>query len=295
MKEINVYHYDAFSTEPGKGNPAGIILGGEQLSTEEMQQITKKVGFNECAFPIASEMADIRIRYFTPGYETPLCGHATMASIVALLEHRILPLKEAYLIETVAGILEVKISNEGKYFTIQMQHAQPQFVAFEGSIDELAQSLNIELSKIDENYPIVYGNTGQWTLCVPIIDLHCFQQMKPDTARFPKILKEIPTSSVHPFAFSAFHEDADFHARHFSSPYAGTIEDPVTGTASGVMGAYVAKYVKPNVKGKFDLVIEQGQEVGKDGRVIVHVDAEEELAISISGTAVFVQKIAITI
>lgn len=105
MKEIEIYHYDAFATEPGKGNPAGIILSGNDLTTEEMQKITKEVGFNECAFPIKSDVADIRIRYFTPGYETPLCGHATMASMAALLENGILPLKEDYLIETLAGVL----------------------------------------------------------------------------------------------------------------------------------------------------------------------------------------------
>ncbi|MFJ6208433.1 PhzF family phenazine biosynthesis protein [Lysinibacillus sp. NPDC092081] len=33
------------------------------------------------------------------------------------------------------------------------------------------------------------------------------------------------------------------HARHFSSPYSGTIEDITTGTPSGVMGAYFAEYI----------------------------------------------------
>ncbi|MGE8203626.1 PhzF family phenazine biosynthesis protein [Heyndrickxia sp. NPDC080065] len=294
MKEKVVYHYDAFTTQPGKGNPAGIVLNEGNLSTEEMQQIAKAVGFNECAFPMKSDIADIRIRYFTPGYETPLCGHATMASMAMLLDQGILPLKESYLIETLAGVLPVNVTKEGGQTKIRMQHAEPQFVAFEGSKADLARSLNIPVSMIDTRYPIMYGNTGQWTLCLPILDINVFKQMKPETACFPEILKEMPESSVHPFCFNALSKDADLHARHFSSPYAGTIEDPVTGTASGVMGAYIAKYVKQKCKEKYDLVVEQGQEIGKDGRVIVHVDAEEEISIAISGTAVFVQKIIIT-
>ncbi|MGE6261165.1 PhzF family phenazine biosynthesis protein [Heyndrickxia sporothermodurans] len=290
MKEIVLFHYDAFSTVPGKGNPAGIVLNGDHLSAEDMQQIAKKVGFNECAFPLRSKIADIRIRYFTPGYETPLCGHATMATIAALLDQNMIPLKKSYLIETLAGVLNVNVSIENGQTKIRMDHTKPQFVAFEGSIDDLAKSINIPTSMIDNRYPIMYGNTGQWTLCLPISEIHVFKQMKPMTKSFPKILKEMPKASVHPFCFSALNIDADLHARHFSSPYAGTIEDPVTGTASGVMGAYIAKFVKPNKKQKYDLVVEQGQEIGKDGRVTVHIDAEEDISIAISGTAVFVKK-----
>ena len=49
-----------------------------------MQEVAKKVGFNETAFPLKSDKADLRIRYFTPGHEINLCGHATMATIYAL-------------------------------------------------------------------------------------------------------------------------------------------------------------------------------------------------------------------
>jgi len=54
------------------------------------------------------------------------------------------------------------------------------------------------------------------------------------------------------------------HARHFSSPYSGTIEDITTGTASGVMGAYFAAYMDRQAQLPKTLIIEQGQELGKD-------------------------------
>ena len=52
MKSVTVYHYDAFSTEPNKGNPAGVVLNGDDLTDKEMQEIAVKVGFNETAFPV---------------------------------------------------------------------------------------------------------------------------------------------------------------------------------------------------------------------------------------------------
>ncbi|MEK4231256.1 PhzF family phenazine biosynthesis isomerase [Solibacillus sp. FSL H8-0538] len=294
MNKVEVYHYDAFTKVPGKGNPAGIVLNADLLTGEMMQQIAEKVGFNECAFPVKSEIADFRIRYFTPGHEMPLCGHATMASIVALLENNKLIEKEIYQIETLAGILSIGVTKRDGSYQIRMEHAEPLFIPFHGSKAALAKSIGIQENDIDPEFPIVYGSTGTWTLCIPISNLDAFERMKPSNQDFPKILKEMPKSSVHPFSLhAAFSPDANMHARHFSSPFSGTIEDAVTGTGSGVMGAYYATYVEPNKKTKYSLVVEQGQEMQKDGRVIVHVNNVQKLQIAITGTAVFVQKMVV--
>lgn len=45
MKSVKVYHYDAFSTEPNKGNPAGVVLAGDDLTDDQMQKIMLKIGF----------------------------------------------------------------------------------------------------------------------------------------------------------------------------------------------------------------------------------------------------------
>ena len=88
------------------------------------------------------------------------------------------------------------------------------------------------------------------------------------------------------------------HGRHFSSAYAGTIEDPVTGTASGVMGAYYAEYLEKDFEHELDLIVEQGQEINKDGRVTVYVTKgieNEKLQIDIAGTAVYVKEFEVLI
>ncbi|BBI32975.1 hypothetical protein KCTCHS21_23740 [Cohnella abietis] len=79
MKNVTVLHYDAFSDQPNKGNPAGVVLDASQLSEKDMQSIAYEVGFNETVFVVDSQVADLRLRYFTPGHEINLCGHATMA------------------------------------------------------------------------------------------------------------------------------------------------------------------------------------------------------------------------
>lgn len=293
MKLIKVYHYDAFSKKPNKGNPAGVVLNGDDLTETEMQDVAFKVGFNETAFPIASDRADLRIRYFSPKQEMELCGHATMATIYALKTNGWLENKTELTIETNAGVLPIRITkNEQKEIHITMKQALPQFKKFEGSRYDLAKAIGIEEVDFDDELPIMYGSTGAWTLLIPIKSLDIFNKMEPNNKVFSSILNEIPNASVHPFCLESYYEEADMHGRHFSSTFSGTIEDPVTGTASGVMGAYFAKYIKKECDMPINLIVEQGQEMNKDGHMIVNVAENNE--IEITGNAVYVKEIDIS-
>lgn len=291
MKSVKVYHYDAFSKEPNKGNPAGVVLNGDELTDAQMQEIAFKVGFNETAFPVKSEVADLRIRFFTPGHEMNLCGHATMATVYALRTKGLLGEKTDLTIETRAGILPVTINSTAeKEIFITMNQASPKFEEFKGSKRDLANSIGLEETDINDNLPVLYGSTGTWTLLIPIKKLDAFKKMKPNNKDFPAVLKEMPKSSVHPFCTETYDSDADMHARHFSSPYSGTIEDAVTGTASGVMGAFYAKYINKNFEESLTLVVEQGHEIEKDGRVGVQVSKNGEVYdVQITGNAVHVK------
>lgn len=293
MKSVKVYHYDAFSKEPDQGNPAGVVLNGDELTDAEMQEIAFKVGFNETAFPVKSDVADLRIRFFTPGHEMNLCGHATMATVYALKSKGLLGDKTKLTIETNAGILPIKINTSvNSELFITMKQASPQFKEFAGSKEDLANSIGINETDLHADLPILYGSTGIWTLLLPIKRLSAFTKMEPNNKQFPKILKEMPKSSVHPFCLETYDSNADMHARHFSSPYSGTIEDVVTGTASGVMGAYYAKYINNNFKEPLNLIVEQGHEMEKNGRVRVQVSKNEDnYDVEISGNAVYVQEL----
>lgn len=191
----------------------GIVLDGDALSEAQMQAIAKQAGFSECAFVCRSDKADLRLRFFMPLQETGLCGHATVASICALMEQDARWRgKSELLVETASGVLPIRYRAETN--EVMMMQAPAQFAPFGGD------------------------------------------------------------------------REAQMHGRHFSSAFAGTTEDPVTGTASGVMGAYALRYLQPDAAA-VDLVVEQGQEIGKDGIVGVHAARKGEIiAVQISGTAV---------
>ena len=296
MKSVKVYHYDAFSKEPNKGNPAGVVLDGENLTDMEMQEITAKVGFNETAFPLKSDIADLRIRYFTPGHETDLCGHATIASIFALKSRGLLTGKDELTIETRAGVLPIRIESfSNDEFQITMSQASPQFKEFNGSSEELAHSIGLEKIDIDADLPIVYGSTGAWTLLVPIKTLSAFNRMKPNTKIFPTILEEMPKASIHPFCLETYDRMPNACPSFLIALFRHN-EDAVTGTASGVMGAFYATYINNNFEDHLDLVVEQGHEIEKDGRVMVRVTKNRNrFDIEITGIAVYVKEIEVVI
>ncbi|WP_449374579.1 PhzF family phenazine biosynthesis protein [Arthrobacter psychrolactophilus] len=83
-----VLHLAAFADGPGGGNMAGVVLDAAGLSDEQMQQCARELGYSETAF--VTTVLDVnrgaRIRYFSPGAEVPFCGHATVATAVALAE-----------------------------------------------------------------------------------------------------------------------------------------------------------------------------------------------------------------
>src|SRR5918998_3423481 len=92
-REPDVLRYAAFTETPEGGNPAGVVLDAGGLSEPEMQAIAADVGYSETAFLIArggdgdaAAGREYDVRYFSPEAEVPFCGHATIASGVALAE-----------------------------------------------------------------------------------------------------------------------------------------------------------------------------------------------------------------
>ena len=91
-----IYQVDAFTDEPFKGNPAGVMIVDDRTTAGWMQNMASEMNLSETAF-IIPKGSGFAIRYFTPAQEVPLCGHATLASSHIIYE---LGLKKAH--ETIA-------------------------------------------------------------------------------------------------------------------------------------------------------------------------------------------------
>ena len=81
----DILRYAAFSADPSGGNPAGVVLDAGGLSDADMLGIAAAVGYSETAFVTADHgNGQIRVALLQPLAEVPFCGHATVATAVAL-------------------------------------------------------------------------------------------------------------------------------------------------------------------------------------------------------------------
>lgn len=288
MKSLEWTHYQVFTTTKDKGNPAAVVFLLESLTTKQQQTIAKKINFNETVFISKEPKNGFNFRFFAPETEMDFCGHALLAGTKYLLDNK-LTHKKSLLIKTKAGFVEININSENK---LTMYQQSPIFKKFEGSIEALVKVIGISSNEIDPDYPVLYGSTGTWTLIVPIKKLATFQKMMPHNKEFKHVLEEIPEASIHPICLETKTNEALMYSRHFSGAMTGSVEDSVTGSASGVMGAYYERYIHPLKENtNVSFLVEQGYEVGKEGYVTVNLSKQNnQLSVSISGDITYVCK-----
>lgn len=99
------YVVDAFTDKVFGGNPAAVCVMDKWLCDEVMMKITRENNLSETAFAV-KEGADYKLRWFTPGGEIDLCGHATLATayvITKFIETEITEVR----FQTLSGLLVV--------------------------------------------------------------------------------------------------------------------------------------------------------------------------------------------
>lgn len=88
QRERGFYQLDVFGTQPFSGNPLAVVVDAEDLTTQQMQEISTWTNLSECTFllPPTSSEADYRVRIFSLEHEIPFAGHPTLGTARAWLE-----------------------------------------------------------------------------------------------------------------------------------------------------------------------------------------------------------------
>jgi PhzF family phenazine biosynthesis protein len=210
MKNI-VYHIDAFTSDPFKGNPAGVCFVTKETSDDWMQKIANELNLSETAFVIPG-VKQSEIRYFTPEAEVPLCGHATLSASHIMYETGLTGVNEEILFKAKAG--ELKISKEGTWIKMNFPAYQLTQIPADSIIGEIIGTKPVE----------VYSCGFGWTM-VLVDNEKLVRAMKPDFIK-------MRNSDYADMIVTAKSEEKgfDFCVRCFA-PALGINEDPVTGSA----------------------------------------------------------------
>ena len=288
MAEYPIRIVDAFTKTPFAGNPAAVVFDADRLSTEQMQTVAREMNLSETAFVQASSRADIRVRFFTPTKEIPLAGHPTIATMHALVEAGRITVGDGagrITQELNAGVLPVDLLRDGDSLTVVMTQATPVF-GDEIPLDPMSAALGLAPGDVLPDMPCRVVSTGTPQAMVPVSSIDVLRRLTPNTQRLGELEGHYGFFSVHVFAMDAVDPENTTHARHFAAG-AGIAEDPVTGSATGGMGAYLWHYGLERT-GRFRS--EQGHLMGRPGIVTVEVEGAGDRpdVVRISGTAVTV-------
>ncbi len=292
MKHLKFKHIDAFTSTPFTGNPAAVVTDAANLSEQQMLMIAREVNLPETAFvlPTVKTDTDLRIRWFTPVTEVPLCGHATIASFHALAEEGKLGMRQdgtyEFNLETASGVLPVQVRKSQKSAIVMFGLPLPDFEKAGEYRIELSRLLNITLKDLDPQFPIL-RNTY---LYVPVRRLHSLFTMKPNFALLAAFLETRRFGGLCAYTTETIDRESVAHVRFFA-PHQGTNEDPVTGSAQGpLMVILYREGVLKVPDGRAVFQGEQGDAIGRRGRVMVELQAENgaPTAVAIGGSAITV-------
>jgi trans-2,3-dihydro-3-hydroxyanthranilate isomerase len=280
MNAVRALLVDAFTDEPLAGNAAGVVPDAEELSEAQMQAVAREIGASETAFLLPSERADRRIRYFTPATEVDLCGHATIASHALLGEEGVID-DGTHTLETNVGTLDIEL-DEGM---VWMAQSSPEIQTVDLDVERVAGALNVVPAAIsDVGLPLACSSTGLPFLVVPITFLSVLGDCEPDLAAVEECCEAVDAVGLYAFTFDTLAAESALHGRLFA-PLLGIDEDPVTGTASGAVGAYLHEFgaIEEN-----ELRFEQGHFCDRPGHVRVEIDEDVRVggraAVALDGT-----------
>lgn len=277
---------DAFAAEPLSGNPAGVVPEADGLSEAAMGAIAREINASETAFLLESDDADRRIRYFTPTQEVDLCGHATVASHAALASEGVID-EGSHTLETNVGILDIEIEDGTVWMTQDTAEVNRVDVEYERVADALGAD-PATLEDIGADLPLATASTGLGFLVVPMNFLAAVSGLDPDMGAIAELTEELSVTGIYAFSFDALDAESTLHGRMFA-PGAGVDEDPVTGTASGAIGAYLREVSAFDGELPAEMVFEQGHFIDRPGKVRVRarsdpVEIGGEATVAIDGT-----------
>ncbi|MEV4735896.1 MULTISPECIES: PhzF family phenazine biosynthesis protein [unclassified Microbacterium] len=276
-----VLRYSAFAAAPDGGNPAGVVLDGGSLSEARMQEIAAEVGYSETAF-VGGRAADApgaryRVRYWSPTAEVPFCGHATVATAVALAE-RDGPGEVVF--DTNAGpvMLRSTVSVDGEV-AVSFTSVEPEVHAIDDAVlDRLLALLGVARSDLDPRFPAAVAFAGNRHPIVVLANRGLFDQFRFAPAEVAALMREqgwLGTVTV----LHIPGDGSDIDARNLF-PVGRITEDPATGSAAASTGAYLREHGY----GGRTIRIHQGAHVRRPSLLTVSIP--ESGGIEVSGGAV---------
>jgi len=247
--DIDVHVVNAFTDQGVGGNPAGVVVDADGLTTQDKLRVAAQVGLSETAFVSASNSAAFKLDFFTPTRQIAHCGHATIATFSYLRQVKRIE-EGATSKETIDGNRDIFIDGNMAF----MEQLSPTYVDVEDRMEIIFRSLGMTENDLMANRRPLIVNTGNGFLVVPFKNEEAVLQVNPDFEAIHKISEAYDLIGYYLFSETTRVSGRDAGARMFAPRY-GIPEESATGMAAGPLACFLHDRLQLN---KTELLIEQG-------------------------------------
>ncbi|MBJ7329353.1 MAG: PhzF family phenazine biosynthesis protein [Solirubrobacteraceae bacterium] len=274
---MDVQRLSAFTVDGRGGNPAGVVLGETLPDAATMQRTAADLGYSETAFLERTGPRSAHVRYFSPAAEVPFCGHATIATAVALAEA---DGPGAFTFETAAGPIGIETArdDDGAITATLTSVATDLRPLPDGFLGAILPLLGWHDSELDPALPPAFAYAGAWHLVLAVAQPETLARLDYvfDAVRALMLEHDLTTLQL----IWREHETA-FRSRN-PFPVGGVVEDPATGAAAAALGGYLRARGELTPPARF--TIAQGVEMGAPSRLLVELLPGED-GVRVTGTA----------
>ncbi len=214
---IPLYQVDAFTNRLFRGNPAAICPLEEWLPDETLQAIAAENNLAETAYYVPNGTG-YDLRWFTPGVEVDLCGHATVAAAHVILAIRRECPGSRVTFQSKSG--ELSVDREGDLYALDFPARAPEECAANPKLEEALGAKPKQL--------------------LAARDYLCVFDREEDVRALTPNMEKLMTIDRFAVIVTAPGHDCDFVSRFFA-PAKGVPEDPVTGSAHCTLTPYWSK------------------------------------------------------
>lgn len=224
---LKLWQIDAFAARPFEGNPAAIVPLEAWLEAALMRKIAEENNLAETAFFVRRAAGRYELRWFTPGGEVDLCGHATLASAWLIFE-TLEPALASVLFETRSGALTVERGEGGvNRMSLPSDLVAPYDVE-DGFARQIGEALGVP--------PPSEIHRGRYVMAV--WDKPKIVRDIRDCGNIAAVLRPLDMWGL--IVTAPGDGGYDFVSRFFA-PDKGVPEDPVTGSAHCALAPFWAK------------------------------------------------------
>jgi PhzF family phenazine biosynthesis protein len=255
-----------------------VVLDATGLDDAAQLAIAARLGYSETAFltPKPAERS-FAVRYFSPLAEVPFCGHATVATAVALAER--IGAGEL-LFETGVGPVPVSVTAGPDALEATLTSVEPHVLDVSAAdLTEALALLGWSATDLDPALPPRIAYAGNRHLVLAAATRSRLADLAYD---FDGLARYMTDRELTTLQLVWRESDTVFHVRD-PFPVGGVVEDPATGAAAAAFGAYLRDLgaAAPDAV----LTLHQGHDLGRPGRLRVELRPGDP-RIRVSGTAV---------